>query len=368
MDRKKFIQSTALGTAGLTLAKCNTIFPADSTITYRKLPRWRGFNLQEKFYHDRNQPFKEKDFELMKEWGFDFVRLAMSYRCWTPDATKWDKLDDKTLKEIDDAVELGKQYGIHVQINFHRIPGFCVNDHVTEPFDLFKDEEALKAAKYHWAMFTERYKGIPNKHVSFNLFNEPIRPPRDKHIHVVNELVRTIREKDTERLIIADGEVWGRKPVAEFCKLKIAQSFHFYDPIHVCFYKMGLPGSEKWPLPTWPVTVDQPLEDYQSGYWDRDRLKKEFVDKWKIIEDQGCGIHIGETGCFSKTPHQVTLNWLSDIISLCTDTGWGWALWSFRGQLGILDSKRKDVKYEKYKGHLLDRKMLELLKNDGHYV
>jgi hypothetical protein len=44
------------------------------------------------------------------------------------------------------------------------------------------------------------------------------------------------------------------------------------------------------------------------------------------------------------------------------DAGWGWALWSFRGSFGILDSQRADVRYEDFHGHKLDRKMLELLR------
>ena len=44
---------------------------------------WKGFNLLEKFNADRNKPFLEWDFKLMKAWGFNFVRLPMSYQCWT---------------------------------------------------------------------------------------------------------------------------------------------------------------------------------------------------------------------------------------------------------------------------------------------
>src|SRR4029077_10753076 len=55
------------------------------------MPRWRGFNLQEKFtdspeewaavdpeWGRRNEPFVETDFEWMARWGFNFVRLPMS--------------------------------------------------------------------------------------------------------------------------------------------------------------------------------------------------------------------------------------------------------------------------------------------------
>jgi endoglucanase len=43
------------------------------------------------------------------------------------------------------------------------------------------------------------------------------------------------------------------------------------------------------------------------------------------------------------------------------DSNLGWALWNFRGSFGILDSDRKDVQYEDFHGHKLDRQMLTLL-------
>ena len=36
-------------------------------------------------------------------------------------------------------------------------------------------------------------------------------------------------------------------------------------------------------------------------------------------------------------------------------------MWNFRGPFGILDSGRRDVQYEEFEGHKLDRKLLELL-------
>ena len=45
-----------------------------------------------------------------------------------------------------EAVEFGRKYGVHVNLNFHRAPGYCVNP-PKEPFDLWTDEKALDAAK-----------------------------------------------------------------------------------------------------------------------------------------------------------------------------------------------------------------------------
>ena len=51
--------------------------------TPKHLPRWRGFNLLNKFMVDGQKPFDERDFADIAELGFDFVRLPLDYRCWT---------------------------------------------------------------------------------------------------------------------------------------------------------------------------------------------------------------------------------------------------------------------------------------------
>lgn len=88
----------------------------------------------------------------------------------------------------------------------------------------------------------------------------------------------------------------------------------------------------------------------------------QLIDPWKKLEQQGVGVHVGEFGAFNNTPHKVVLAWYRDMLPLWKEAGWGWAMWNFRGGFGVLDSERKDVKYENFEGHKLDREMLELLK------
>ena len=52
-------------------------------ISAAHLPRWRGFNLLEKFIYGHDGPYQEWDFDVMAGWGFDFARLPTDYRCWT---------------------------------------------------------------------------------------------------------------------------------------------------------------------------------------------------------------------------------------------------------------------------------------------
>jgi hypothetical protein len=69
-------------------------------------------------------------------------------------------------------------------------------------------------------------------------------------------------------------------------------------------------------------------------------------------------------GAHQFTPHAVVLAWMRDRLDLWREAGWGWALWNLRGSFGVLDSGRRDVAYEDFQGHKLDRKMLELLRGD----
>ena len=83
---------------------------------------------------------------------------------------------------------------------------------------------------------------------------------------------------------------------------------------------------------------------------------------WAALSAQlNVGVHCGEMGCWNQTPHDVTLAWYEDMMQSLQSYNIGYAIWNFRGGFGVMDSGRTEVKYEQYKGHKLDRKMLEML-------
>lgn len=358
LSRRHFLQASALATAAVVSIPSRSHGAALPEPSPEKLPRWRGFNLLEKFTarRDGNPPFREADLVMMREWGFDFARLPMSYQCWAKgDPAEWLKLDESQLKHIDEVVELGRKHEVHINLNLHRAPGYCVNP-PAEPRDLFQDADALEACAFHWAHFARRYRGIPNSRLSFDLLNEPKDLPDDSYTRVVQVLVKAIRSEDPSRLIIADGLRWGRKPVPSLAGLRIGQSTRGYDPMRVSHHRASWVNGQDWPEPTWP------LNPGTSDVWDKERLRRELIAPWKALEAQGVGVHVGEWGAYQHTPHPVALRWMGDLLDLWRAAGWGWALWNFRGSFGVLDSGRADVEYEAFRGHKLDRRMLELLR------
>ena len=334
-----------------------------NNLSQTTLPRWRGFNLLEMFTTRSDGNFREDDFRWISDWGFDFVRIPACYTLWIEGDDPF-RLYEPMLEKVDRVIQLGQKYGIHVCLNFHRAPGYSVNRERQEPFNLWKDTEALNAFCFHWESFARRYRGIPSSQLSFNLVNEPARVDpevmtRSDHERVMRAAVAAIRQIDPDRLVILDGLVWGNEPLPELADLRkvgVAQSCRAYVPMGLSHYQASWVESKGWPEPIWPGAL------HEGQPWDRSRLEAHY-EPWINLARQGVGVHCGEGGAYSYTPHRVILAWLRDVLEILTTDHIGYALWNFRGAFGILDSGRKDVEYEDWYGHKLDRQLLVLLQS-----
>jgi len=145
--------------------------------------------------------------------------------------------------------------------------------------------------------------------------------------------------------------------LGDLAQANVAQSCRGYIPAGVSHYRANwVDRNSDFPEAAWPGGWAE------DGVWDRRRLELHY-GAWAAIADVfGMGVHCGEMGCFNRTPHAVALRWMEDLLDILQEHNIGWALWNLRGSFGVLDSGRSDVQYEDYKGHLLDRAMLELLK------
>ncbi|MFP4356130.1 MAG: glycoside hydrolase family 5 protein [Phycisphaerae bacterium] len=364
MHRREFFRKLLGSAAGAAMLKGRWLWAQDSQAPElppvpapgkaaaelaAKLPRWRGFNLLEKFMAHNNRPFIERDFQWIRQWGFDFARLPMSYHCWTDPAKPYE-YDQKNLKQIDQAVAWGRQYGVHVSLNLHRAPGYTVA-RPAEKLDLWTSAEAQKQFNAQWAMFARRYKGISPKQLSFDLVNEPAKVESAPYARVAAGAIAAIRKVDPDRLVISDGLNFGRIPCFELVGAQVAQSTRGYEPFMLTHYKAGWVNSKEWPEPKWPGRRGQ------DAAW----LKTKCIEPWQKLEEKGVGVHVGEWGSYNHTPHEVVLAWAEDLLGLWKQAGWGWGLWNLRGPFGVVDSKRQDVKYEDFQGHKLDKAFLELL-------
>ena len=383
-QRRRFLAASAATAAGLAVGGPACLRSALADAMEEKsppfrVPRWRGFNLLDFFQafwrptengRPKIEPVPEQDCIWIAELGFDFVRLPMDYWLWIDSdwpTTKKLKPDDvfkireSTLDLIDQSVERCRKHGLHIQLNFHRAPGYCINDPEREPFVLWRDELAQKAFVTHWEMFAKRYRGIPNEVLSFNLVNEAPGPREgymtaDDYCRIMKQAVDAIRAVSPDRLIFADGLSVGTRVAECLIPTGIAQSVHAYHPAQISHYRASwVDRDSSFPTPTWPLR--NPDGTVRMG---REHLEKYFAP-WGELRRNGIGVHCGETGCFNKTPYEVFLAWMEDVLDILKSHDIGYALWNFRGSFGVLDSGRADIEYEEWRGHKLDRRLLDLL-------
>lgn len=343
------------------------------------LPRWRGFNLLQKFSMVESAeplPFERDDFAFIADHGFDFVRLPMDYRFLLKNGQPFVR-EDIAWDHVMQAIEFGREFGVHVNLCMHRAPGYCCN----KPFDvqdLFVDGASQELFTWLWRQFAEKTVSYGAEQVSFNLLNEPPPPAREQEVAAVMRVaVREIHAVRSDRVVICDGLCWGRwggagVPSFALTNDAVAQSVHCYEPAWLTFYQMNKEDAFlNGPLPTWPgrldMTPDQcpqyPHELYMlgTGRWDKAVLRDYFLGPWRGLQATGVGLHAGEIAVFKNTPHAVTLAYMEDLLAILRDMKVGWALWNLRGKFGLINSKRSDADYAHTALGELDIKMLDLL-------
>ena len=321
--------------------------------------RLRGFNFTQKMHPNASTAYPEKDFELIANWGFNFVRLPTNYRIWTnPDGS----YREEDLKEFDAALLYGRRHEIHICIAFIDAPGYEHQTGKPEDRSLLDPSDAgrglLQQFVTQWTMFAARYKGVPARYLSFNLLNEPHSGTTASYAAVVRQTVAAIRHIDPERPVIADGTHWGTVPMFDLVDLDIGQSTRGYNPRPITAFGMRPPDADpSWPMPQWPMTIDGQL-------WDKAYLKRVEIDPWVAIQKRGTFVHVGEFGIFYKVPAVVAYSWLEDQLELWRDAGFGWAMWSLVNGFGILDNHRPGSKTDLLPdGRQIDRGMLDLMRS-----
>ena len=375
-SRRDFIRQSGVLSAASVISPASLFSTAQHT---NKLPRWKGFNVLDFFSPDpanSRKPSTEEYFKWMSGWGFDFIRIPIAY----PFYLKFDRsrnisreevynIDEAQTQKIIRLVDLAHKHGMHVSLNLHRAPGYCINAGFHEPYNLWKDEEALKAFCFHWSYWAKTFKNVSPQKISFDLVNEPSMRedmndqhsksgpvPGDSYRRVAKAASEAIRKENPAHIVIADGNSVGNAVIPEITDLNIGQSCRGYFPGAISHFRAPWANKDPMaaPTPTWPL---------QTGDKKMDRSSiEQYYKPWSDLVQKGIGVHCGECGCWNKTPHAVFLAWFGDVLDVLKHNSIGFALWEFSGDFGLINSGRADVDYENWYGQKLDKKLLDLLR------
>lgn len=321
-----------------------------------------GFNLLHLFTWSGKDasPFAADELALVAGWGFDLLRVPIDYRhLWRdgqPIEAGWTALDG--------AVTLAALHGLHLNLNLHHAPGFCINT-PSSMWSLWTDPTAEAATADIWQYAARRYRQAPAR-LSFDLINEPTGCDLATYEGFVRRMAARIWAIDPGRAIVADGHAVGTVPLSGLVDTDIVQSVHCYAPHWLTHYQASwvYPHGDPHVTPPQYPGIEPPLigggkTDFRP--WDRQRLE-EWFRPWTALRDAGVTVHCGEFGVFHHTPRAAQLAWYRDVLGLMAAAGIGWALWNLEGPFGLINSRPGDAEGERLPdGRALDRQLLTLL-------
>lgn len=303
----------------------------------------------------------ERALDFLAEFGFNFVRIPTDYRFWTRDFDYFHP-DESVWETIDSYLAACRARGIHMSLNFHRAPGYCINRNDLERHNLWLDETAQDAFVFLWESFARRYRDIPASDLSFDLLNEPPNPgqyglTRENHAALMRRVVAAIRAISPNRPIQIDGLGGGHLAMPELADLDVTHSGRGYQPMNLSHW-----GAHWWTgWKTCPQPPVYPGALWDGKTWNRETLR-DFYQPWREVQAAGRPIHIGEFGCYNNIENETALAWLADLLSLYREFGWGYSLWNFKGAFGIISHGRPGTAYENVGGYRhVDRRLLDLL-------
>lgn len=324
------------------------------------MPRY-GFNFQWMFIWRPGQAPQapdEKALDFLAAYGFNFVRIPSDYRFWTTDFDYFHP-DEAVFSYFDRYLEACRARGFQMSLNLHRAPGYCINRNDLERDNLWVDPIAQDAFVFLWETFARRYRSVPSEALSFDLLNEPPNVgqyglTRENHAALMRRTADAIRAVDPAREIVIDGLGGGHLAMPELADLGVIHSGRGYQPMSVSHYGASWwSGGEGLPEPAYPG-------EYNGTLWNRESLRA-FYQPWRDVEAAGATVHIGECGCYNKTPNGVALRWLGDLFGLYKEFGWGFALWNFEHDFGIVEHGRPGAVYEDLHGYKVDRRLLDII-------
>jgi len=90
-----------------------------------------------------------------------------------------------------------------------------------------------------------------------------------------------------------------------------------------------------------------------------------LISTLEFAKAENVPVMIQEFGVYNQTPHNVTIDYLTDLVSVFNKNHLGYAMWNLIGTMGIINSERTDFTYELYRGKQLDREMTTIMQSTG---
>jgi len=263
-------------------------------------------------------PFRMNDFKLIRDAGFDHVRINFfGLRFMDPK----NRLDEKVLDRLDRVLDAATAAGLTAVLDQHD-NGLCQE---TPP----ACKEKIVA---FWRQIAKRYGGA-RPHVIYEILNEP-----GGHMtgaqwnEALAAALAEIRAVDQERPVIVAALNTGDVHDIEKLEIpsqdrKLIVTIHYYEPMR--FTHQGAPWS----------TDFASLRDVAWGAEEsRRKVDEDFAVVARWADGQKRPVYLGEFGVYDSAPPLSRMAWTAHVARTARKNGWGWAYWQFDHDFALFDT------------------------------
>jgi endoglucanase len=266
--------------------------------------------------------FQEKYFRLLKEAGFNSVRINLYPFAHMNPTNGW-ALSNSWYGVLDWAMKGAQEKGLAVVLDLHETSAVCADPAATrEKFLAF------------WRQISARYQSAP-ANVYFEVLNEPsekLTPALWNDYY--REALAVIREKNPTRTVIVGPGFWNTIDHLDELKLpeqdrNLIVTVHYYLPME--FTHQGAP----WTREKYPVGVD-----WAGTLEEVARIGRDFDKAAAWGKEHNRPVFLGEFGAYDKGAMDARARYTGSVARAAEQRGWSWGYWQFDSDFILYDVKR----------------------------
>jgi endoglucanase len=313
-----------------------------------------------------------EDFERVRSWGFDHVRLPVDYFNLFEGPALMPT--EPILALLDRAVEGLTAAGLDVILDLHKCPGHDFHEGAQVVQSFFAGPNQRARAKQVWRHLAERYGTRPK--VLLEILNEPVAEDSAAWDEVKDEMAAHIRRYAPDATLVVGSNRWSHPD--EFARLtpleddNVLYSFHFYASLlfthqlapwiasEVFRVRRPYPGTHSVPAGT---IHRLPLD---PGPWNRARMEQKLEQVFRFRERYGVAVACNEFGVYVGGADRTSqLAWMRDLLGTFGEHGVGFSYWNYKNlDFGLLSrGESAFADYPQYQNpERVDRELVETLR------
>jgi endoglucanase len=300
----------------------------------------------------RDSFFQEKDVVLIKNLGFDHIRLPIDEeQMWEANGTR----HEEAFKLMTNCMDWCAKHQLKVIVDLHILRSHYFNA-IKKP--LFNEPKEQEKFYRLWTDLSSALIKYPVSDVAYELMNEPVAGDPEKWNSLAANAVKTIRAIEPDRIIVIGSNMWQSAKTFDVLKVpddrNIILSFHFYEPFFLTHHLAIWTNLKEY---TGPVHYPGELitkSEYDSLPAPQQVFAKEFIGKvWNMEtmeammqlpvqkgKELGLQVYCGEYGVIESAPQADGIRWYNDVVSIFNKYGIASANWDYKSNsFGLINDK-----------------------------